>query len=144
MLRLWALPLVLMFQGLLFCVNALAVTSDTKEENIEVSVAVVLEKAYSELEAIKTQVSGASSDADYGKLRGRTQDLMVELEQLGPQLLPLSEKLQTQLDVLGAAPAAGTLETKPAAQLRQKLSSAKKKSIVRSQKYSCCVLKHQI
>ncbi|TQI80505.1 small-conductance mechanosensitive channel [Serratia fonticola] len=103
-------------------------------------IATSLKNYQKQLDAIKQQVSKASTDGQLNKLFDATQALSAAAEKLTTDLQPAQEKLQAQLDVLGPPPEPGTMtETASVAQQRNTLNNAKKQlddAVKRSQAIS--------
>jgi potassium-dependent mechanosensitive channel len=78
------------------------------------------------LDQLKQQVSAAKTDKKFTGLNDGAQKLAEDADKLAVALAPQLEEVQAQLDVLGPAPAAGTLtETPQVISQRNKLNNSK-------------------
>lgn len=107
-----------------------ATTSETTTENDEEpakpAVSVQLISLQKQLDKLKQNVSVSTSDNQLNALNETAIALVKDVEILLAELKPKREQLQTQLDVLGPPPAAGTLtETPIVAQQRRALNTRK-------------------
>ncbi|EKN4916928.1 mechanosensitive ion channel family protein [Yersinia enterocolitica] len=107
-----------------------ATTSETTTENDEEpakpAVSVQLISLQKQLDKLKQNVSVSTSDNQLNALNETAIALVKDVEILLAELKPKREQLQTQLDVLGPPPAAGTLtETQIVAQQRRALNTRK-------------------
>ncbi|CAL10454.1 DUF3772 domain-containing protein [Yersinia enterocolitica] len=107
-----------------------ATTSDTTTENDEEpakpAVSVQLISLQKQLDKLKQNVSVSTSDNQLNALNETAIALVKDVDILLAELKPKREQLQTQLDVLGPPPAAGTLtETPIVAQQRRALNTRK-------------------
>ncbi|PNM12443.1 DUF3772 domain-containing protein [Yersinia enterocolitica] len=107
-----------------------ATTSETTTENDEEpakpAVSVQLISLQKQLDKLKQNVSVSTSDNQLNALNETAIALVKDVDILLAELKPKREQLQTQLDVLGPPPAAGTLtETPIVAQQRRALNTRK-------------------
>lgn len=104
-----------------------AAAQSTPVELSTQDITAALKNYQKQLDALKQQVSKASTDSQLTKLFEATQSLSAGAEKLVADLQPAQEKLQAQLDVLGPPPEAGGMaETASVVQQRNTLNNSKK------------------
>ncbi|WP_186371136.1 DUF3772 domain-containing protein [Yersinia alsatica] len=128
-LRLTFLLITLIFASTTGAVFA-ATTSDSATENSDApakpAVSVQLITLQKQLDKLKQNVSVSTSDNELNALKETSLALVRDADILLEDLKPKREQLQTQLDVLGPPPAAGSLaETPVVAQQRRVLNTRK-------------------
>lgn len=101
-------------------------TTGNDEEPAKPAVSVQLISLQKQLDKLKQNVSVSTSDNQLNALNETAIALVKDVDILLAELKPKREQLQTQLDVLGPPPAAGTLtETPIVAQQRRALNTRK-------------------
>jgi len=99
---------------------------DTAEQPVKVNVTTALPALQKRLDQLKQQVSSAKTDKKYTGLTDAAQKLAEDADKLTAALTPQLAQVQAQLDVLGPAPAPGTLtETPQVISQRNKLNASK-------------------
>lgn len=96
------------------------------EEPAKVNASTVLPALQKRLDSLKQRVSTAKADKQFTTLNDDAQKLVTDAEKLTLALTPQLAQVQAQLDVLGPAPAPGTLtETPQVVSQRKQLNSSK-------------------
>lgn len=125
------MPLLL---ALLSCLMMTPVLSQADEatgqsaaaQPVKVNASTALPALQKRLDQLKQQVSAAKTDKKFTGLNDGAQKLAEDADKLAVALAPQLEEVQAQLDVLGPAPAAGTLtETPQVISQRNKLNNSK-------------------
>ncbi len=99
---------------------------DTTEQPVKVNATTALPALQKRLDQLKQQVSSAKTDKKFTGLTDAAQKLAEEADKLAAALTPQLAQVQAQLDVLGPAPAPGTLtETPQVISQRNKLNNNK-------------------
>ncbi|QIZ47873.1 DUF3772 domain-containing protein [Dickeya zeae] len=104
--------------------------SDGQGDAVEkVNVDTELVKLQKQLDGIKQQVSGTTTDARLNALNDTTLELVTSADKLAGVIAPMRAQLQAQLDVLGPAPApqAAVSETAEVTRKRASLNQQKQK-----------------
>ncbi|RJT21503.1 mechanosensitive ion channel family protein [Buttiauxella izardii] len=96
------------------------------EEPAKVNASTALPALQKRLDALKQRVSAAKMDKQFTSLNDDAQKLASEADKLAVALAPQLTQIQAQLDVLGPAPAPGTLaETPQVVSQRKQLNNSK-------------------
>ncbi|WMY76676.1 DUF3772 domain-containing protein [Buttiauxella selenatireducens] len=96
------------------------------EEPVKVNASTALPALQKRLDSLKQRVSAAKADKQFTLLNDDAQKLVAEADKLSVSLAPQLAQVQAQLDVLGPAPAPGTLtETPQVISQRKQLNSNK-------------------
>ncbi|MFV8798504.1 DUF3772 domain-containing protein [Yersinia sp. LJYL362] len=112
--------------GSAFAATASDTSTESSEEPAKPAVSVQLISLQKQLDKLKQSVSVSTSDNQLSALNETALTLVRDVDILLADLKPKREQLQTQLDVLGPQPAAGTLtETPIVAQQRRALNTRK-------------------
>ncbi|WP_162526857.1 DUF3772 domain-containing protein [Yersinia canariae] len=112
--------------GTVFAATTSETTAESSEEPAKPAVSVQLISLQKQLDKLKQSVSVSTSDNQLSALNDTALALVHDVDILLADLKPKREQLQTQLDVLGPLPAAGTLaETPIVAQQRRALNTRK-------------------
>ncbi|KFD07137.1 mechanosensitive ion channel protein, partial [Rahnella aquatilis CIP 78.65 = ATCC 33071] len=98
----------------------------TAEQPVKVNATTALPALQKRLDQLKQQVSSAKTDKKFTGLTDAAQKLAEDADKLTAALTPDLAQVQAQLDVLGPAPAAGTItETPQVISQRNKLNNSK-------------------
>ncbi|WP_186367174.1 DUF3772 domain-containing protein [Yersinia vastinensis] len=128
-LQLTCLLLALIFAsttGIAFAATSSETPAENTEAPVKPAVSVQLISLQKQLDKLKQSVSVSTSDNQLNTLKETALALVRDAEILLEELKPKREQLQTQLDVLGPPPAAGSLaETPVVAQQRRVLNTRK-------------------
>lgn len=96
------------------------------EEPAKVNANTALPALQKRLDSLKQRVSAAKTDKQFTSLNDDSQKLVAEADKLAVALAPQLTQVQAQLDVLGPAPAPGTLtETPQVVSQRKQLNNSK-------------------
>lgn len=132
MQKMLRVPLLLALLSCLFLTPVLSYADDstgqpdTAEQPVKVNVTTALPALQKRLDQLKQQVSSAKTDKKYTGLTDAAQKLAEDADKLTAALTPQLAQVQAQLDVLGPAPAPGTLtETPQVISQRNKLNASK-------------------
>ena len=132
MQKMLRVPLLLALLSCLFLTPVLTYADDstgqpdTAEQPVKVNVTTALPALQKRLDQLKQQVSSAKTDKKYTGLTDAAQKLAEDADKLTAALTPQLAQVQAQLDVLGPAPAPGTLtETPQVISQRNKLNASK-------------------
>lgn len=132
MQKMLRVPLLLALLSCLFLTPVLSYADDstgqpdTAEQPVKVNVTTALPALQKRLDQLKQQVSSAKTDKKYTGLTDAAQKLAEDADKLTATLTPQLAQVQAQLDVLGPAPAPGTLtETPQVISQRNKLNASK-------------------
>lgn len=132
MQKMLRVPLLLALLSCLFLTPVLSYADDstgqpdTAEQPVKVNVSTALPALQKRLDQLKQQVSSAKTDKKYTGLTDAAQKLAEDADKLNAALTPQLAQVQAQLDVLGPAPAPGTLtETPQVISQRNKLNASK-------------------
>lgn len=132
MQKMLRVPLLLALLSCLFLTPVLSYADDstgqpdTAEQPVKVNVTTALPALQKRLDQLKQQVSSAKTDKKYTGLTDAAQKLAEDADKLTAALTPQLAQVQAQLDVLGPAPAPGTLtETHQVISQRNKLNASK-------------------
>lgn len=98
----------------------------TAEQPVKVNATIALPALQKRLDQLKQQVSSAKTDKKFTGLTDAAQKLAEDADKLTAALTPELAQVQAQLDVLGPAPAPGTItETPQVISQRNKLNNSK-------------------
>lgn len=132
MQKMLRVPLLLALLSCLFLTPVLSYADDSTgqpdraEQPVKVNVTTALPALQKRLDQLKQQVSSAKTDKKYTGLTDAAQKLAEDADKLTAALTPQLAQVQAQLDVLGPAPAPGTLtETPQVISQRNKLNASK-------------------
>jgi len=96
------------------------------ETPVKVNASTALPALQKQLDSLKQRVSAAKADKQFTALNDDAQKLVAEADKLAVALAPQLAQIQGQLDVLGPAPAPGTLtETPQVVSQRKQLNNSK-------------------
>ena len=125
------MPLLLALLSCLMMTPALSQADEATGQSaaaqpVKVNASTALPALQKRLDQLKQQVSAAKTDKKFTGLNDGAQKLAEDADKLAVALAPQLEEVQAQLDVLGPAPAAGTLtETPQVVSQRNKLNNSK-------------------
>ncbi|MEE8728328.1 MAG: DUF3772 domain-containing protein [Rahnella inusitata] len=125
------MPLLLALLSCLMMTPALSQADEATGQSaaaqpVKVNASTALPALQKRLDQLKQQVSAAKTDKKFTGLNDGAQKLAEDADKLAVALAPQLEEVQAQLDVLGPAPAAGTLtETPQVISQRNKLNNSK-------------------
>lgn len=125
------MPLLLAFLSCLILTPFISHANDSTgqtatEEPAKVNASTALPALQKRLDALKQRVSAAKMDKQFTSLNDDAQKLASEADKLAVALAPQLTQIQAQLDVLGPAPAPGTLaETPQVVSQRKQLNNSK-------------------
>lgn len=125
------MPLLLAFLSCLILTPFISHADDSTgqtatEEPAKVNASTALPALQKRLDALKQRVSAAKMDKQFTSLNDDAQKLASEADKLAVALAPQLTQIQAQLDVLGPAPAPGTLaETPQVVSQRKQLNNSK-------------------
>jgi len=125
------MPLLLALLSCLMMTPALSQADEATGQSaaaqpVKVNASTALPALQKRLDQLKQQVSAAKTDKKFTGLNDGAQKLAEDADKLAVALAPQLEEVQAQLDVLGPAPAAGTLtETHQVISQRNKLNNSK-------------------
>ncbi len=131
MQKLLRMPLLLALLSCLLMTPALSQADEATgqpdaQQPVKVNATTALPALQKRLDQLKQQVSAAKTDKKFTGLNDGAQKLAEDADKLAVALAPQLEEVQAQLDVLGPAPAAGTLtETPQVVSQRNKLNNSK-------------------
>ena len=131
MQKLLRMPLLLALLSCLMMTKALSQADEATGQSaaaqpVKVNARTALPALQKRLDQLKQQVSAAKTDKKFTGLNDGAQKLAEDADKLAVALAPQLEEVQAQLDVLGPAPAAGTLtETPQVVSQRNKLNNSK-------------------
>ena len=131
MQKLLRMPLLLALLSCLMMTPALSQADEATgqpaaAQPVKVNASTALPALQKRLDQLKQQVSAAKTDKKFTGLNDAAQKLAEDADKLAVALTPQLEEVQAQLDVLGPAPAAGTLtETPQVVSQRNKLNNSK-------------------
>ncbi|QLK61030.1 DUF3772 domain-containing protein [Enterobacteriaceae bacterium Kacie_13] len=131
MQKLLRMPLLLALLSCLMMTPALSHADEATGQSaaaqpVKVNASTALPALQKRLDQLKQQVSAAKTDKKFTGLNDGAQKLAEDADKLAVALAPQLEEVQAQLDVLGPAPAAGTLtETPQVVSQRNKLNNSK-------------------
>lgn len=125
------MPLLLALLSCLMMTPALSQADEATGQSaaaqpVKVNASTALPALQKRLDQLKQQVSAAKTDKKFTGLNDGAQKLAEDADKLAVALAPQLEEVKAQLDVLGPAPAAGTLtETPQVISQRNKLNNSK-------------------
>ncbi|RJT47132.1 DUF3772 domain-containing protein [Rahnella woolbedingensis] len=131
MQKMLRVPLLLALLSCLFLTPVLSYADDSTdkpaaEQPVKVNASTALPALQKRLDSLKQQVSAAKSDKKFTGLSDEAIKLADDADKLTVALEPQLTQVQAQLDVLGPAPAPGTLtETPQVISQRNKLNNSK-------------------